>query len=404
MSWLHQIDPYWFLVVILAIILIQLFVEALYHRKLYTKIPVRIHVNGTRGKSSVARLIASGLRGGGIRTCAKTTGTLASFIDPDGEEELIFRVGHTNIIEQLRILRKTARYRAEALVIECMAVQPLLQSLCELKLVRSTHGVLTNARPDHLDVMGPKEEDVAMALAGTMPVNGRFFTTERKHLPIFHFAARDRGSEVIAISEEEANATVSDEDLAGFSYAEYKDNVSLALKVCTSLGVSREDALKGMWEGVPDPGVLSIYTITYKGSSVTFANGFAANDPLSTKALWESIIKKYSDANEAIAVVNCRADRRQRTIMMADTMVDWTVPNRCLAIGSGASDFILTMHKKYHDPFPVVDAGQWSIESILDTIVGDQQGRSYLLVGVCNIAGIGFEILDYFRENQEDQQ
>ena len=51
-------------------------IESLVHRRCLSKIPYRIHVNGTRGKSSVTRLIAAGLREGGIRTCAKTTGTL----------------------------------------------------------------------------------------------------------------------------------------------------------------------------------------------------------------------------------------------------------------------------------------------------------------------------------------
>lgn len=39
--------------------------EALKHRWLVSRIPVRVHVNGTRGKTSVTRLIAAGLRAGG---------------------------------------------------------------------------------------------------------------------------------------------------------------------------------------------------------------------------------------------------------------------------------------------------------------------------------------------------
>ena len=46
------------------------------HRRHLKAIPVRIHVNGTRGKSSVTRLIAAGLRQAGMIACAKTTGTL----------------------------------------------------------------------------------------------------------------------------------------------------------------------------------------------------------------------------------------------------------------------------------------------------------------------------------------
>ena len=51
--------------------------ERVVHRRNLAKIPLRIHVNGTRGKSSVTRLIAAALRAHGTVTCAKTTGTLA---------------------------------------------------------------------------------------------------------------------------------------------------------------------------------------------------------------------------------------------------------------------------------------------------------------------------------------
>ena len=40
-------------------------------------------MNGTRGKSSVTRLVAAGLREGGLKTFAKTTGTAPRVIDSD---------------------------------------------------------------------------------------------------------------------------------------------------------------------------------------------------------------------------------------------------------------------------------------------------------------------------------
>ena len=61
-------------------------------------IPIRIHVNGTRGKSSVVRLVAAGLRAGGLRVYAKTTGSLPRLITPDGREFPIHRPGLTNVI------------------------------------------------------------------------------------------------------------------------------------------------------------------------------------------------------------------------------------------------------------------------------------------------------------------
>ena len=77
------------------------------HQRNVKAIPVRIHVNGTRGKSSVTRLIAAGLRAGGKRTVAKITGTLPRVVLPDGREAAIIRLMGANIIEQKYIDRKS---------------------------------------------------------------------------------------------------------------------------------------------------------------------------------------------------------------------------------------------------------------------------------------------------------
>ncbi|MEX1223530.1 MAG: Mur ligase family protein, partial [Pirellulales bacterium] len=100
--------------------------EKIQHKRRLNRIRYRIHVNGTRGKSSVTRLIAAGLRASGMRTVAKTTGTLPRIIMPDGTEHPVHRHSRPNVIEQKSIVREACRLRAEALVLECMAVQPRL--------------------------------------------------------------------------------------------------------------------------------------------------------------------------------------------------------------------------------------------------------------------------------------
>ena len=46
------------------------------HRRALHGIGLRVHVNGTRGKSSTTRLIAAGLRAAGRTTLGTTTGSL----------------------------------------------------------------------------------------------------------------------------------------------------------------------------------------------------------------------------------------------------------------------------------------------------------------------------------------
>ncbi len=300
------------LVIVLVLLALLGLKESLSHRSNLNKLPIRIHVNGTRGKSSVTRLIAGASREAGRITCAKTTGTLARMILPDGSEYPVFRPSGVSVIEQVRIVATAAAYKAQMLVIECMALQPYLQWISESQFVRATHSVITNARADHLDVMGPEEKDVALALAGMTPVRSKLYLGESRHRDIFEAAAADRGSELVCLSDREV-AAVSDEEMAQFSYLEHKSNVALALRVCRDLDIDRETALRGMWKANPDPGVMIIYQIRFFGRRIYFANGFSANDPESTEHLWNLTIERCPDVEKRIALFNCRIDRPQRS-------------------------------------------------------------------------------------------
>ncbi|MCB9649793.1 MAG: poly-gamma-glutamate synthase PgsB [Deltaproteobacteria bacterium] len=382
------------LLVFLSAVVILLLVEHAHHRQSLEKIPVRIHVNGTRGKSSVTRLVAAGLRAGGKRTCAKTTGTLARMIFPDGREFPVFRPSRANVLEQLRIIRKAAEAKAEVLVIECMAVQPLLQALCEEKFVRATHGVITNARPDHLDVMGPGEEDVAMALAATVPVKGTLFTAEQKHLGVFKEAADDRGSALVGVSDDEV-AEISTEDLAGFKYLEHAENLALALKVCAALGVDRETALRGMWAAKPDPGVLTAHRLDFFGRQLVFVNAFAANDPDSTERIWKKVSAQFP-AERRVALVNCRADRPDRSRQLGEACVAWGEADHYVLIGSGTYIFAKEAIRMGLDPGRITYAEDRRIEEIFEVII-DLAGNSALIIGIANIGGQGLELARFFK-------
>jgi len=142
---------------ILGLILFIIYgiIEYHIHQANRRKIPEIIHVNGTRGKSSVTRLLAGGLRAGGVATMAKTTGSAPVIIFEDGSETAITRFFGANIREQLKIIKFASKRKINTLVLECMAVSPEYQWETEREMIRSSIGVITNSRPDHLDVMGP---------------------------------------------------------------------------------------------------------------------------------------------------------------------------------------------------------------------------------------------------------
>ncbi len=368
--------------------------EAAAHRRRLTQIPTRIHVNGTRGKSSVARLIAAGLRQGNVRCCCKTTGTLPRMILPDGTEYPVFRPARANVIEQLRIVDTAVDLQSQALVLECMALIPSLQWLSESKLVRATHGVITNAREDHLDVMGPTERDVAWALAGMVPVGAKLFTAERDHLDVFQEAASDRGTELIAIDEDDVDA-IQPLELANFSYVEHAENVALALKVCEDLGVPRGTALQGMWSARPDPGAMMVYEMEFFGRDIRFINGFAANDPESTERIWRMTLDRYEEVPKKIAVFNCRADRPDRSHSLGRAMASWPQPDHYLLIGTGTYIFAKAATKGGIDPVKMSYAENQPVDEIFEMII-DLSGPSSMVMGMANIGGIGLELVRYF--------
>jgi poly-gamma-glutamate synthase PgsB/CapB len=366
-------------------------IELRRHERNLARIPVRVHVNGTRGKSSVTRLIAGGLRAGGRRPFAKTTGTMARMIRPDGQEVDVYRVGSPNIIEQTRIVRRALEAGADTLVVECMAVSPELQPVAELRLIKSTVGVITNVRADHLDIMGPTVDDAAEALAQTLPVKGHAFTAERARAPILARVAERRGTRLHLT----ADADVSGEELAGFSYFEHAENVALALAVCAHLGVDRATALRGMQAAAPDPGVLRRYSVRSGQREVEFVNAFAANDPDSTLLIWQRLgLERREPGVRRIVLANCRADRIQRSGQIAELVgrldADFVV---LTGAGTALVAFQAVQHGLAADR--IRDLGGYDAERIYEHVLDLVEDRG-VVVGIGNIVGLGEDIVLHF--------
>jgi poly-gamma-glutamate synthase PgsB/CapB len=386
----------WITISLWAALVGYFILEFFFHRRVLNRIPVRIHVNGTRGKTSVVRLIAAGLRAGGIRAYAKCSGTLTSVTDDAGNEFPVFRFSKPNIIEQIRVLRRLSHSSPEAVVMECMALQPRFQSLTETHMVRATHGVITNARRDHLDVMGPTGLDVAWALAGSTPVKARLFTAESEYIDVFQEAANDRGSSVRQITEAEVDA-IPHETLMRFRYQEHAENVALSLAVCEELGVSRDVAIDGMADLAPEPGATQIYKLDFHSRELVFVNAFAANDPESTRRIWERVVERFreEDGYRRIAVVNCRADRPQRSREIAVAAAEWSRTDHFIVIGSGTILFLREASRLGIPPERLtVEEGATSRE-VVETILEVCRQRA-LIVGMANIKGVGGEVARYF--------
>ncbi len=279
----------------------------------HAAIPIRIHVNGTRGKSTVTRMIAGALREAGIRCVAKTTGTEPRLILPDGSERAIRRRAPASIREQLWVLREARALNAAALVVECMAVDPALQGVSERHMIRSTVGVITNARLDHAEVMGTTVDDVAEALSATIPAKGTVVIGPTAGAQVLVRAAQGRGTRVV-------RAGASDRSGTGAPARPWSvDNLDVALAVTRALGIPDDAARRGMLAAAPDPGALSTDSVDLRTRRVDVVDAAAANDP-------ESLVRLLEPrARDAVFVFHHRLDRPLRLRQFSDAP-PWTRP------------------------------------------------------------------------------
>jgi poly-gamma-glutamate synthase PgsB/CapB len=371
-----------------AFLLLGGVIEQRRHYANLAHIPQRIMINGIRGKSSITRLCAGALRGGGLVTVAKTTGTAARFIHPDASEEPVYRkFGIANVIEQVGIVRRASAYRPDALVIECMAVMPDLQAISQDKLIRSNIGVLCNVREDHLAEMGPTLDDVARSLSRTMPVGGVCVTAERERLPLLKREAARRDCRLVVVRPE----SVTDEEMAGFSWITFKENVAIALAVAELLGVNRSSALAGMWAAPPDPGVLEVKRYLTGGKLLRVANVFAANDPRSTLMNIQRLISSNSIRRPLHLVINCRPDRMERNGQMG-ALVAEIEPERVVLIGTPTRSAKVAIPQKWHDTIVDLGGDRAAAELLDEILAGVDEAASLVAVG--NIHGQGELLLE----------
>jgi poly-gamma-glutamate synthase PgsB/CapB len=275
-------------------------------RRARAAVPIRIHVNGTRGKSTVTRLVAAALREAGIPTLAKTTGTAARLIRADGSEHPVRRWAPASIREQAWLLREARRTGARALVAECMAVRPDLQWVSEREMVRATIGVITNVRLDHTEAMGRTVDEIAQSLANAIPRAGVLVTGDARFAETFGARCAPLGTRLVVAQEREA----SGEGRVA------SDNVAVALAVTRELGISDEVALRGMEKATPDPGAVTAGSATIGRLEVAWIDATAANDPesldLLATGLPASVPLQSRGTAAVLTVYNHRADRPDR--------------------------------------------------------------------------------------------
>ncbi len=390
--------------VCLAVLILYYTVEKIALAKWRRAVPLRICVTGTRGKSTVTRLLAAVLREAGYRVLAKTTGSMPVLILPDGSECEIVRRGRPSILEQKGVLRRASRLRADAIVVEMMSIRGESLRAEANAIFRPVLLLVTNVRLDHLDDMGSTKEAIAATLAEAIPSGARVFVPENEAYPVFAATSRARGSEMVKVDYDAAaiiagTPTMTTGPETG---TEFPDNLRLVESAAASLGIAPPVIASGLAKARPDFGSLRVWrTPATKGRAALFlVSAFAANDPESSALVLAALRRRHPGLPaKTVGLLNLRSDRGDRTLQWLRAIQDGFFDSfeRLVFIGDHARALSRLARAGKLTKVPAVCL----IERDPDGIMSRLRALVYeesLVVGLGNMGGPGGALVEHWSQ------
>ncbi len=352
-----------------AVPLVLGLVEARRHRKNLNDVPMRILVNGTRGKTTLARLLVASLNVQGIRTMGRTTGSEATIIYPDGSVKPIVRKRRARVYELVPFFREVSLESSrgvssglgpvQCVVVECMALQAENQVAFRDWLVRPTHVFITNTYVDHVPEMGPTRESTAQVLGLSVPKGASLYVSDSFYDGL--------DAKVVHVCEE---VPIEDPLI-------HPSCMAMAWAFLKDMGFGIETLQAGVSAFVPDKGILERVSLRGGGG---FVPSFSVND----ETCMEETIRKWSSScgGKVNVVFNSRKDREQRILLFKNVMSRvCDLVDDVLVIGD---------YPKKVAFYIGYGAVSCSVEEVFDKV---SSSSGAVFVGLGNIKGAGEELI-----------
>jgi hypothetical protein len=297
------------------LVLLPLIIERHLVARWRRSVPVRIHVHGTRGKSTATRILASALREAGHVVLSKTTGDRPEYEFPDGGIVPVRRLGPARIKEHINTLRLAARLNATAIVVEGMALQGETLFASE-KMLMATHALITNVRPDHAESMGEGKTGVAATLSLMLPPRKPVFTSAEDGADEVQRHVQEAGGVCYLVKSEAGVALPSQ---GGRTEDLLRQPERLAHAIMKHLhpfpnGKEMKHSHRDLEGQTPRP-------ISVKVGKVEFVwlDLFSVNDVDSARLLLDTLWDSLPQKSWRAALVATRQDRPLRTV----AFIDW---------------------------------------------------------------------------------
>ena len=370
--------------------------ESFLHNRRIRQIPVRITVSGTRGKTGIVRTLASVFRAAGYRTLAKTTGSEAMYILPDGTEDPVRRRGLISVLEQKTLVSKAVGMKADCLIAEVMSIQPENHTVESQRLLKPHLTILSNFRPDHTDAVGESAAEISGLFSRDILPGSVIIIPEKEVNPHITAAIGSKQAKLIIACDGISNDLI------------YKDkapnnpivpNLDTVLATARHFGIPDDITALGIATAKHDAGHPDIFPFTRNGHRIWFVNAFAANDPISTLHVIRHTLNSLNSLTPSLphsltifGLLNLRSDRGERSQQWLTWLRNGGSSHfsRLYATGAHARIFERKLDNctRMRTKDPAVITRQILESATCDTVV----------FGLANIHGPGFKLIEVWKE------
>ena len=354
------------------------------------KIPIRISVSGTRGKSSIVRTLASIFRNHGMIVLAKTTGTQAMYIMPDGQERPVKRFGKASILEQKRLVHKASELKVDCLITEIMSIHPECHQIETQRLIKPNLTIFSNFRPDHTHVQGRTQDEISKCYVNDIFPSSTVLMLDNCANKHFLLKINRRNSSLIRVKKDvskklKLSGAVSDQH--------FSENLDLAIETARHFNVDDNIIKNGIENTQLDIGRLEIFRFTTENKSIYFVNSFAANDPVSSMGVIQKVSQRMEIKNpKVVGLLALRSDRGERS----QQWLDWIKKNKENSFRKlyviGAHQKILC--RKIEEAEIIKSRRSEEITRHLLSICDDGS----IIFGMGNFHGTGKELLEFWKK------
>lgn len=353
-----------------------LLAEQYFLRRARAAVPTRILVTGTRGKSSLVRILVAGARVTEPSAWGKITGDVPTLLLPEGDRPILRR-GPARLGEQAKILRLCRRHRVRCLVAEAMTISPELMK-AEAQLLLPAVVALVNVRDDHQETLGEDVDLQRSAYLDSLPAQCRRVTRDPALVP----GAVDPKAALSRRAVPSADFSL----LADLGSVQ-RELVLLADEVLAELGWDGDAALRAMVDVARRMNNVPRWLV-WERRDFVFLDAFSANDTESLAHLWQTWRQELGSDRPWSVILATRADRPLRT-------------RRFCAWISGRDDvqkvFVTGSHRQAatwllrRQGVPVEDLGKAAAAMVLQQgeIPAAVRGSGSVLIGIGNSRGLG---------------